>query len=157
MLSRLARACSVTLLGLAVVGAGVHHASAEPSGNLELSGFRPAMDSRGYITVNASQVLGNKEFSFGLGSLDWGYKLLKFEGAGGTTYEGTNIITATLIGAFGIKARPAELEFGVSAPLRIMNGDRSPDFTGDPANPNDDEQFKIDGQGLGNIGFHFKT
>jgi outer membrane protein OmpA-like peptidoglycan-associated protein len=155
MLSRLARACSVTLLGLTVVGAGVHRAAAEPSGNLELSNFRPAMDSRGYITVNASQVLGNKEFSFGLGSLDWGYKLLTFEN-GANTYQVTNIITATLIGAFGIKAGPAELEFGVSAPLRIMNGDRDPDFV-DNADHNNDEQFKIDGQGLGNIGFHFKT
>jgi len=156
MLVRLTRACFVTLLGLAIVGAGSRTASADSAGNIEISGYRPAMDSRGYLTVNASQVLGHKEFSFGLGSLDWGYKLLTFEN-GSSTYEVTNIITATLIGAFGIKAGPAELEFGVSAPLRIMNGDRGPDSTGDPSDPNDDQSFKIDGQGLGNIGFHFKT
>ncbi len=155
MFVRSARAWSVCLLGLAIVGAGTHRTSAEPAGDIELSGFRPAMDSRGYLTVNASQVLGHKEFSFGLGSLDWGHKLLSFE-SGGNTYQVTNIITATLIGAFGLKAGPVELEFGVSAPLRIMNGDRGPDNLGGPG-PNDDQAFKIDGQGLGNIGFHFKT
>ena len=155
MFVRYARAWSVGLVGLALVAAGAHAVSADPSGNIELGGFRPAMDSRGYLTVNASQVLGNKEFSFGLGSLDWGYKLLTFQN-GTNTYAVNNIITATLIGAFGVKAGPAELEFGVSAPLRIMNGDRGPDFK-DPVNHNNDQAFKIDGQGLGNIGFHFKT
>ena len=47
-------------------------AVADPAGNIPLDTFRPAMDSRGYFTVNASQVLGDKEFSFGLGALDWG-------------------------------------------------------------------------------------
>ena len=37
----------------------------------DLSIFRPAIDSRGYLTINASQVLGHKELSFGLGSLDY--------------------------------------------------------------------------------------
>ena len=32
--------------------------------NLQL--FRPAIDSKGYVTVNASQVLGHKDFSLGL-------------------------------------------------------------------------------------------
>jgi hypothetical protein len=65
------------------------------------------MDSRGYLTVNASQVLGHKELSFGLGSLDWGYKMLNLEG-GGNTYDVNNIVTATLIAACGWKAGPAE-------------------------------------------------
>ncbi|MBP8196810.1 MAG: hypothetical protein KAY55_06530, partial [Deltaproteobacteria bacterium] len=28
--------------------------------------FRPAIDSKGYVTLNASQVLGHKDFSLGL-------------------------------------------------------------------------------------------
>jgi OOP family OmpA-OmpF porin len=135
-------------------------ASAQPAGNIDLSGFRPAMDSRGYLTVNASQVLGHAEFSFGLGSLDWGHKLLDFEAAcpqGMCTYSVDNIITATLIAAFGLKLGPLELEFGASAPIRIMNGDRGPDSPGATDSPNDDESFKIDGQGIGNVGLHFKT
>ena len=147
------RSLVVSLLATAVAAGP---AVAQTAGNLDLSGFRPAIDSRGYLTVNASQPLGHGEFSFGLGALDWGYKLASFEG-GGATYSVDNIITATLIGAFGLKLGPVELELGVSAPLRIMGGDRGPDFEGDPSTPNDDRDFKLDGQGLGNVGLHLKT
>ena len=157
MFVRSARALSLCVAAsFGIVAVGASTASAQPAGNIDLSGFRPAIDSRGYLTVNASQVLGHKEFSFGLGSLDWGYKLLEFDGNGGS-YTVDNIITATLIAAFGIKAGPVELEFAASAPLRIMGGDRGPDFEGDPANANDDEEFGFDGQGLGNVGLHVKT
>src|SRR5262249_5373709 len=69
---------------------------AEPAGNIDLNAFRPAMDSRGYLTVNASQVLGDRELSFGLGSLDWGHGLLKLN-AGTNSYSVDDIISATLI------------------------------------------------------------
>src|SRR5262245_30030046 len=108
---------------------GTRTARAEVGGNHDLSIFRPAIDSRGYLTINASQVLGHKELSFGLGSLDWGHNLLVLdEDGGGDSYRVANIVTATLIAAFGIKAGPIELELGASAPLRILNGDRNPDF-----------------------------
>ncbi len=158
MLSRARSYCRLgSLVTALVMAASAPIASAQSAGNIDLSGFKPAIDSRGYLTVNASQVLGHTEFSFGLGSLDWGYKLLDFSGNGDHEYVVSNIITATLIAAVGIKAGPVELEFGASAPLRIMNGERTPAFEGDPANANDDEQFRIDGQGLGNVGLHFKT
>jgi OmpA-OmpF porin, OOP family len=146
---RTIRAC-VVAAALGVLGAvGVSAlAVAEPAGNVDLNAFRPAMDSRGYLTVNASQVLGDKEISFGLGALDWGHSLLKFEGMG-NTYSIDDMIGATLIGAFGIHAGPAELEFGASVPFLIMSGDRGPDVG--------QNQFKLDGQGIGNIGLHFKT
>src|ERR1051325_10201019 len=118
--------CSVAL----VVAALGRVASAEPAGNIDLNGFRPAIDSRGYLTINASQVLGDKELSFGLGALDWGHRLLHFE-AGNNTYDVKNMVAATLIGAFGVHAGPIELEFGVSAPFVIMDGDRGPDDFGD--------------------------
>jgi len=122
--------------------------------NIDLNSFKPAIDSRGYITVNASQVLGHKELSFGLVT-NWGNSVLKFE-QGATTYEVLNVISPTIIGAFGLKLGPAELEFGASIPFQIMNGDRDPDFEGDMNDPNDDEIFKFEGQGLGDIGLHFK-
>src|SRR5215468_3949570 len=146
---RTIRACVVaaTLGGLGAVGVSAL-ASADPAGNIDLNAFHPAMDSRGYLTVNASQVLGDKELSFGLGSLDWGHSLLKLD-ANGKTYSIDDIIAATLIGAFGIHAGPLELEFGASVPFLIMSGDRGPDMG--------DMQFKLDGQGIGNVGLHFKT
>ena len=129
---------------------------AQPAGNLPIDTFRPAIDSRGYLTLNASQVLGDKEVSFGLGSLSWGHRLLAFEN-GAATYSVDNVITATLIAAFGFKLGPAELQFGASAPLTIMNGDRGPDDLGAASDPNDDQVYKLDGQGIGNVGLHVKT
>ncbi|HEY4238831.1 MAG TPA: OmpA family protein [Kofleriaceae bacterium] len=128
---------------------------AEPGGNIDLNVFTPAMDSRGYLTVNASQVLGDKEFSFGLGSLDWGRHMLELDGAG-STYSVDNIISATLIAAVGLHAGPAELEFGASMPFTIMNGDRGPNLV-NTQNPNLDQDYRFDGQGTGSLGLHFKT
>src|SRR5690242_5912894 len=111
-------------------------------GNVPLDTFKPAMDSRGYLTVNASQVLGHKELSFGIGALDWSYKMLGLgdtstcdKSSGNPCYLVNNMVTATLIGAFGLKAGPAELEFGVSVPFVIMDGDRGPNNLG-MAGPN---------------------
>jgi outer membrane protein OmpA-like peptidoglycan-associated protein len=127
-------------------------AAAQPAGNLPLDGFRPAIDSRGYLTVNASQVLGDRELSFGLGSLDWGHRLLSLD-AGGKSYSIDDMITATLIAAVGFHAGPAELELGGSLPLTIMSGTRGPGMVGGAGgNP-----FAVDGQGIGNIGLHLKA
>src|SRR5436190_15604952 len=94
---------------LALMLALVAPVAAQPAGDVPLDTFKPAMDSRGYLTVNASQVLGNKEFSFGLGSLDWGYKMIGFgdsgscdsNSGGSPCYSVDNMVTATLIAAFG--------------------------------------------------------
>ena len=147
------------LVALSVITASAV-ASAQPAGNITLDPFRPAMDSRGYITVNASQVLGDKELSFGLGSLDWGHGLLHFgdqstcaASSGAPCYSIDNMLTATLIGAFGIHAGPAELEFGVAVPFVIMSGDRGPNMgTGNGA-----MNYQLSGQGIGNVALRFKT
>src|SRR5262245_44161648 len=150
-MSRLAQGRS--LLALLIVGLAPA-AAAQPAGNLTLDPFRPAIDSRGYLTVNASQVLGDREVSFGLGSLDWGRHLLTLDGSG-NQYSINNMITATLIGAVGLHVGPAELEFGASVPLTIMNGDRGPDLISQ--DPNQTKLYRVDGQGVGNIGLHLKT
>ena len=124
--------------------------------SIHLNAFRPALDSRGYITVNASQVLGHKELSFGL-VFNWSRNLLLFEQDPDISYAVENIITPTLVGAYGLKLGPAELEFGLSLPFMIMDGDRQPDNLGEPGNPNDDRKFRFDGQGLGDVGLHLKT
>src|ERR1700744_5310078 len=52
----------------------------------------PAMDARGYLTIDGSQTIGHEELSFGLGSLDWGHGV-----------PGANdLVSATLVGAFGL-------------------------------------------------------
>jgi OmpA-OmpF porin, OOP family len=126
----------------------------EAGGNLELNVFHWAMDSRGYLTVNSSQPLGHTEFSFGIVT-NWGRRLLEFENGDNAMVVG-NIVTPTLHGAFGLKLGPLELELGVAVPFGIMNGDRDPDFLGEPT-PNDDDRFRFEGQGIGNVGLQLKT
>ncbi|HWU85890.1 MAG TPA: OmpA family protein [Kofleriaceae bacterium] len=131
-------------------------AAAQPAGNLPIDTFRPAIDSRGFLTINASQPLGDRELSFGLGALSWGRGLLSFQD-GTNRYSVDNVITATLVAAFGLHVGPAELELGASLPLSVMSGDRGPDNPGPTNSPNDDQSYRLDGQGLGNIGLHLKT
>src|SRR5690348_183407 len=152
-------ACAAVAAALVVA----RPARAQSAGDITLDTFRPAMDSRGYLTLNASQVLGDREVSFGLGALDWGHDLLSLgdpstcgKSSGMPCYRVDNMITATLVGAFGIHAGPVPLEFGISLPVGIMSGDRGPDFV-DPVNANNNESFPLSGQGIGNIGLHFKT
>ncbi len=131
-------------------------AAAQPAGNLPIDTFRPAIDSRGYLTINASQPLGHGELSFGLGSLSWGRGLLSLED-GDRRYSVDNVVTATLGAALGLRLGALELELGASLPLSILSGDRGPDDPGMAGDPNDDKDYRLDGQGLGNAGLHLKT
>ena len=63
----------------------------------------------------------------------------------------------TLVAAFGFHLGPLELELAGSVPLSILSGDRGPDELGVHGDPNDDKDYKLDGQGLGSIGLHLKT
>ena len=99
----------VTLL-VVVSLAHVPDAPAQVGGTMDVDTFRPAIDSRGYITVNASQVLGNLDISFGLVT-DWGYRVLTLEGgpfsgtgyeAGNAEYRVENVISPTLQAALGL-------------------------------------------------------
>jgi OOP family OmpA-OmpF porin len=154
----------LSVLGLCIA---VPSARAQtPAGNLTLDTFRPAMDSRGYFTVNASQTLGDKDVSFGLGALDWGHDLLSLSctnppntacAPNTATYQIKNELTATLVGAFGFHLGPAELELGASVPFVIMNGTRGPSFIDPSGDTNFNQNFGLNGQGIGDIGLHFKT
>ena len=93
--------------------------------SIAIDEYRPAIDSRGYLTLNASQVLDHMDMSFGLGSLQWGRNLLAFHN-GDAFYSVDNMISATLIAAFGVHVG-VPLELGASLPFTIMNGSRGPD------------------------------
>lgn len=142
----------VSLATTALLGAAAP-ALAQQGGNIDLQAFRPAIDSRGYITANASQVLGHKELSFGLVT-NWGYRVLEFQN-GDTTYTVENIITPNLQFAYGVRLG-LEVEFGVTLPFQIISGDVDPDYTGVAGNPNDDDAFGFESQGIGDIGLHAK-
>jgi OOP family OmpA-OmpF porin len=126
-----------------------------PGANIELQAFRPAMDSRGLITVDGAQTLGHKQVSFGL-ITHWGRNLLRFE-SDAASYRVEHMFTPTLVGALGLRLGPLGLEFGASLPFAVMSGDRDPDFVGAPGDPNDDESLAFNGQGIGDIGVHAKV
>ena len=101
----------------------------EPTYNMQL--FRPAIDSKGYVTLNASQVLGHKDFSLGLVGTWAGQPLFLETPAGSTapfgqvssgrTFSVDNLVTAQLQFAVGL-FKHFEIAFGI--PLSIMNGGR---------------------------------
>src|SRR5262245_15659729 len=54
--------CLAAWLGMA----SIERAQGASGHTFNLENFRPAVDSKGYITVNASQILGHLDFSLGL-------------------------------------------------------------------------------------------
>ena len=122
--------------------------------NLEL--FRPAVDSKGYVTVNSSQILGHLDFSIGLvGS--WAHNVLNLAGprsASGFQAKASvsDLITPQLQGAIGLWKW---IELGISLPVHIMYGDRGPAFKS-PDNINFSNDLAFSGQFVGDLGIHLK-
>jgi OmpA-OmpF porin, OOP family len=113
--------------------------------------FRPSVDSKGYFTVNASQILGHLDFSVGLiGS--YAREVLTLSGAG-ATFRVSDLVTAQLQGALGL-FKWAEL--GVSLPVHILFGDRGPGYV-NPANPNLNSDLTFGAQMVGDLGIHPKV
>ncbi len=73
----------------------------------------PAMDARGYLTLDGSQTLDHAELSFGLGALDWGRHM---------PAAIDNKVSATLVAALGLRIGPVPLELGASLPFTIESG-----------------------------------
>lgn len=145
--------CLFVCLGILVMPG---RAAAQNGADIDLQAFKPAMDSRGFITVNASDVLGAKQISFGLVT-NWARNLLRFRD-GGNTFEVSNVISPTLVGAVGLRIAELDLAFGVSLPFQVLDGDRSPDSDNmTPDNPNDDRNYRFESQGVGDLGLHLKT
>lgn len=103
---------------------GSRIASAQVAGD----GVRPALDARGYLTVDGSQTLDRGDVSFGLGALDWGHDL---HAPGAMPLS--DAMTATLAGAIGL---PLGLEIAATQPISVASGI---------------------GQGTGDLGLHVKA
>jgi OOP family OmpA-OmpF porin len=158
-------AAMLALMTLLPAGA----AAQESGGSIDLQLFRPAMDSKGYITLNSSQPLGHLDLSFGLvttyarspisfvkettGSNFWcDDRASACTGSSDnltqSKYHVENLFTANLIAAIGLFKR---FEVGLGLPLTIWNGDTDPS----PANDGSDDG-SFDGQGVGDLGLHLK-
>lgn len=127
-------------LGVVLLCVAAPVASAQTAGNLQLDGFQPALDARGYLSVNGTSTLDSGEMSFGLGSIDWGHDMLAFRD-GSASYSIDNMITSTLVGAIGLPRVGVPLELGITLPLTIMDG----------------TDGRVNGQGVGELGAHLKA
>src|SRR4051812_43478069 len=94
-------------------------ARAQDAFSLQL--FRPAIDSKGYFTVNASQPLRHLDFSVGLvGS--YAHDVLELHNLG-RSFRVSELVTAQLQAALGLFKWA---EIGVSLPVHILFGSRGP-------------------------------
>src|SRR6188768_2545635 len=69
----------LSILGLPAVAHAQAKVERAPAGNgdgADTHLFRPAVDSKGFFSVNGSDILGNKNISFGL-VLDYGRNLMR--------------------------------------------------------------------------------
>ncbi|MEM7448060.1 MAG: OmpA family protein [Myxococcota bacterium] len=122
--------------------------------------FRPAIDSKGHFSVNGTDIIGHKDFSFGL-MLDAGFGLIPFEGfedEDGTLRADADrvdrlveqMFTGTLHFNFGLFNH---LVVGAQLPVVFAGGPavEIPGFYNDSDSPSG-----IDYQGIGNVTLHAK-
>jgi len=148
----------VTVAALGVCAIAPKPAHAQDVGNgFGLQLFRPAVDSKGYVTVNASQILGHLDFSLALvGS--YSRHVFDMHGNNGTGFDVTDYFTPQLQAAIGFWKW---VELGVSIPVHIVAGNRSygngDGFKSPDNDPNKNNALGFSGQFVGDIGIHLKA
>ncbi|MCB9561797.1 MAG: OmpA family protein [Kofleriaceae bacterium] len=152
-LPRLATAapCAVAL-ALALASPAV----AQPmGGDIPLDGFRPALDTRGFVALDGAEALPAGRPSFGLVT-SWARGLLALDGDG-AHYQVDHVVSPTLLAAIGLPG-PLRAELAVALPFGVVAADRDPDSDGGtPADPTDDDHYRLGGQGVGDLGVHLKV
>jgi outer membrane protein OmpA-like peptidoglycan-associated protein len=120
-------------------------ASAQSGGDIALDGFRPALDTNGYVTVDGAALTPPAQVAFGLYTT-WARGLLRLEGQG-ARYRVNDAFSPTLVAAMGVPRLP--LALGLSLPFGVVAADRDPDTVG--------ERHRTGDQGLGDLGLHAKV
>ncbi len=126
-----------------------------------LQNFRPAVDSKGLVTVNASRTLAHLDFSLGFFA-DYAYRTLALDN-GGARFDVDHLLTAQLQGAIGLFGGPrwrdrmhgVSLQLGLSLPVHVMFGGRAPSYV--DTNPNFNSPLTFSGQSLGDFGINAKV
>ncbi|MEZ4307471.1 MAG: OmpA family protein [Polyangiaceae bacterium] len=163
--SRRARALVAGAVAGACVLAAAPDASAQnktdriPEGQngagMDLHLFRPAVDSKGFFSVNGADILGHLDFSLGL-VLDYGYGLMPLSKDGDTKLHGadymlTHSFQGTLQVDFGLFNY---VVIGISAPVMLAGGDAVTGIGPTGALYDDDN---LDLQSLGWVAGHVKV
>jgi outer membrane protein OmpA-like peptidoglycan-associated protein len=159
MLLHARRSAPLAVLGCLLLHGSTARAQDATASAFSLQNFRPAVDSKGYITVNASQILGHLDFSFGLVA-SYAHNVLNLTrndsgdpAHNGNHFDVEHFLTPQLQGAIGLFKW---IEVGVSLPVHIMFGSRSPAFV-EPADHNLNNDLHFSGQFIGDVGLHVKA
>jgi hypothetical protein len=156
-----------------VLGAGPAHAQSRPRAPASLNGdgadthlFRPAVDSKGFFSVNGSRILGANDISFGL-ILDYGRNLLRVRDearspAGGVACtDDVNCVGVRALvpdsfqGTFSFNYGIAnKAVVGLSLPVVLASGDPAFNIGPDPGTLYDADA--LDSQGLSWVALHAK-
>jgi len=113
--------------------------------------FRPALDGKGFFTLNASQLLGHLDYSIGLVA-NYAHDVLELHTAD-ASFRVRDLVTADLQATLGL-FRWAEL--GVSLPVHILFGARGPSYVSSTS-PNLSSDLTFGAQMVGDLGFHGKV
>ena len=158
-----------TMFALAAAVAA-SEAEAQPSAELSMPDgmdmhlFRPAVDSKGHLSVNGTDILGHLDFSFGL-VLDFGHGILPFDGfindgtlaaadAERTTNLIENYVTGTLHANLGLVNR---LVIGIQVPVGFIQGENVtvPEVYNVPTGTR--STTGLSEQGIGDLRIHAKA
>ena len=159
-LARRLRAAALLTTFAATLTAGLGEAAAQPSnppriadGNgkgVDAHLFRPAVDSKGFFSVNGADILGHKDLSFGL-VLDYGHGLLPLNPGHSTDYLVEHALQGTFqfdVGLFNY------LVLGMSVPIVVNGGKTATDIGAGPGQNGND--VGLNAQALGNLAIHAK-
>jgi len=163
-------AIGLTLLVLAIAAASPANAQLS-NAPIDLQVFRPAADTKGYITLNGAQILAPLDVSFGM-VITGAWKPLNLD-AGIKTYNGTDqpntltmkfLFTTTLQGAVGLLSTDhLGLQVGLALPIGITSGEGLPYDPGaanglryiyngvNTNGTNDDIHHQMNAQGVGDL------
>jgi OOP family OmpA-OmpF porin len=119
---------------------------ARAADGFSLQSFRPAIDSKGFVTVNATPVLGHLELSIGLVSTYARHVLDLARADPAARWDAEELVTPQLQAALGLFDR---FELGLSLPVHILAGSRAPAPSSDAAS--------FSAQSLGDLGLHAKA
>jgi hypothetical protein len=156
---RLSRIASLLLVLLGMGAPKGVAAQSLSNGGFDLRLFRHAVDSKGLASVNGTDVLGHKSYSFGL-IVDGAFNLVPYRGykddttaraedARRTDFLVDHYFTAVLHANFGLFNR---LVLGAQLPVAIING---PNVEA-PGQYNESASGGLGYQGIGNLVLHAK-
>src|SRR5579863_4682574 len=148
---RARRSAALTIFALVLAFSGRAQAQDAQGSAFSLQNFRPSVDSKGYVTVNSSQILGHLDFSLGLVA-SYAHDVLHLQ-ANGNQFEVEHYLTPQLQAALGLWKW---IEVGLSLPVSIMAGNRAPGYV-ERANMNLNDDLHFSGQFIGDIGAHLKA